>query len=322
MNSSSSIRPFKETREHSYHRRSFFHDYCSPFIYHIILKKEKKCEKFGEVIGNARISPGEPGCANIKESPLGRIIAKEIIHLPYASPIIKLHQFCVMPDHVHILLQVLYRSDKPLDFHIDGLREKIAYKYSKLQNKEITHTEIFEIGFCDKPLYDDRSLDGWYAYIRENPHRRAMIIQYPFFFQRKRNLEIGGKEYEAYGNLFLFRNPDKIAVKMSSKFSENVRKDKIKNYLDNAFSGTILVSPFIHEDEKLIRKMAEEKGSKLILIVINELGENFKPCKHEFYLCSQGNLLIISMGYPQKTGISKKICNEMNALAQLIASSC
>ena len=58
-----------------------------------------------------------------------------------------------------------------------------------------------------------------------------MRMQYPKFFQRIRKLEIGEKEYEGYGNLFLFRNPDKIAVKISSKFFRRFKKGKNKIFL-------------------------------------------------------------------------------------------
>lgn len=219
MSSSSEIRPLKETGRHSYHRRAFGHDYHKPFIYHIIMKKETGCESFGSLEGDARIRPGQPGAAGIRESKLGRIIAKAILHLPFEHPVIKLHQFCVMPDHVHILLQVLYHSDKHLDFYIDSLRERIAAKYSETIGHPVSDTMIFTQGYCDKPLYDDRSLDGLYRYIRENPHRLAMRVQYPEFFHRIRNFSIGEKEYEAYGNLFLFRNPDKTIVKISERLS-------------------------------------------------------------------------------------------------------
>ena len=101
--SSSFIAPKKETGLHSYHRRAFAHNYFAPFIYHIILKKQKSFERFGEVNGDARIEFGNPGCACIQESEIGKIIAKALIHLPYRFPILKLHQFCVMPDHVNIL---------------------------------------------------------------------------------------------------------------------------------------------------------------------------------------------------------------------------
>lgn len=115
--SSEEIKTFKETGLHSYHRRAFSHNYYAPFIYHIILKKAKNCEAFGILFGDARIRPGNPGCASVRESELGRSIAKTLLHFPYAYPAIKLLQFCIMPDHVHILLQVVYRSDKHLDYY-------------------------------------------------------------------------------------------------------------------------------------------------------------------------------------------------------------
>ena len=56
MKSAQEVLPLKESGEHSYHRRSFYHDYHNPFIYHIILKKKKDCEDFGSITGNARIA--------------------------------------------------------------------------------------------------------------------------------------------------------------------------------------------------------------------------------------------------------------------------
>ena len=196
--SKSEIIPMKESGEHSYHRRAFSQDYYAPFIYHIILKKTSDCKSFGSIEGDARIAPGNPGCARINESDLGKIIAKSLLHLPYQFPIVKLHQFCVMPDHIHILLQILFRSDKHLDFYIDRLRERIATKYSDIKGTPVSDEEIFAPGYCDKPLYDNRSLDSLFRYIRENPHRLAMRKQFPEFFRRVRNLRIGDHDCQAY----------------------------------------------------------------------------------------------------------------------------
>lgn len=317
--SSQQVKPFRQSGEHSYHRRSKHHDYYGPFIYHIILKKQKNFESFGKVKGDARIEYGNAGCAYIQESELGRIIAKAILHLPYDYPAVKIHQFCVMPDHVHILLQVLYKTQRHLDDYIDALEERIAKKYSKFLGCSIDRKVIFEEGYCDKPLYDDRSLNGWYNYIRLNPHRLAMRKQFPFFFQRVRKLKIGDKEYEAYGNLFLFRNPDKSAVKISRSFTEEEKIKKKEHWLEDAATGTVLVSPFIHKEEKAIRAEAEALGASLILITYETLSERFKPAEHDFNLCSSGRLLIISLGLAPKTELTRSICQEMNTLAEEIA---
>lgn len=317
---SSGIRPLKETGEHSYHRRAFAHNYYAPFIYHIILKKNPACEAFGHVKGDAGIRPGCEGCAYIEETALGRVIAKSIVHLPYEHRILKLLQYCVMPDHVHVLLQVRYKSYKHLDFYIDSLKQRVAAKYSKIAGRLITEDEIFEPGYCDKPLYDNRSLDGLYTYIRENPHRLAMRIQYPQFFSRARKLIIGDKEYEGYGNLFLLRNPDKEAVKISRKFTPAEKERKRHDWLAQAAEGTILVSPFISRDEKQIRAEAEALGASIILITHEAFGERFKPSAHDFELCEQGRLLIISLGLPAKTELTREHCLTMNDLALTLAT--
>lgn len=318
--SSSEIKPLKETGEHSYHRRAFSHDYYAPFIYHIIFKKAPNCKSFGFVDGDARIAPGKTGCACIKESDLGKIIAKSILHFPHQYPVIKLHQFCVMPDHVHMLLQVMFRSEKHLDTYMDILKDMITLKYSRSEGKTINREEIFERGYCDKPLYDNRSLDSLYTYIRENPHRLAMRVQYPRFFQRCRKLLIAGMEYEAYGNLFLLRNPDKTTVKVASKATD-AEKARQKNVAATlAKQGTVFVSPFISRAEKDIRTIAEKNGAKIILITHEVFGERFKPAKHDFDLCCNGHLLIISLGLPSKSPLTRTICLQMNALAQTITT--
>ena len=313
------IKSLKEGGEHSYHRRAINHDYYAPFIYHIILKKNKSCVPFGSVVGDARIAPGLPGSADIDESGLGKIIAKEIIHLPYEYPIIMLHQFKVMPDHVHILLQILFRSDKHLDFYVDTLRKKIALKYTKIYGSVKTDEDIFEYGYCDKPLYDNRSLDTLYAYIRENPHRLAMRQQFPQFFQYIRSLKIGEEEFEAYGNLFLFRNPDKEAVKISRKFTQAEKEEKSKDWITAASKGTVLVSPFISSDEKDIRSVVESLCAKIILITHEAFPDRYKPASHDFALCAEGRLLIISLGLPIGTRITYPICSRMNDLAKAIS---
>lgn len=316
---SSRIRPLKETGEHSYHRRSFSHNYFAPFIYHIILNKAEDCEPFGTLTGDARIAPGNPGCASIKETELGKTISKGILHLHYEIPVIKLLQFCVMPDHVHLLIQVLCTTDKHLDFYIDALRNRIATRYSLLRGMTINDQDIFLPGYCDKPLYDKRSLDGLFRYIRENPHRLAMRRQYPQFFRRVRELKIGERGFEAYGNLFLLRNPDKAAVKISRSFSPAEKADKRAAWVSAASKGTVLVSPFISGDEKAIRAEAEQAGAAIILITGPAFVTRYKPAQHDFDLCCRGRLLIISLGLPASTPLSRALCLEMNTLASEIA---
>lgn len=315
------IDPLCISSEHSFHRRAFCHDYFAPFIYHVILKKARHCEIFGSVIGEAKIEPGKEGCAQVRESELGRIVAKAIVHLPYEFPGIKLHQFIVMPDHVHMILQVLFRTDRDLDFYINFLMRGIAEKYSKVKGKEIPVDTIFQRGYCDKPLFDDRSLDVWYKYLKKNPHRLAVRLQHPLFFQRIKELNIDGVAYKAYGNPFLFRNPDKCAVKLSRKATLSEIAEKKAVWVSEASRGTVLVSPFIFKEEKSVREAAEAVGASIILLTYETFAERFKPAEHDFNLCTEGRLLIISLGFPYKTELTRAICQHMNALAEKIVKT-
>ena len=310
-----SEKPFKLDFKHSYTRRCHGHDYRAPFIYHIILSKAEGCQPFSAVKGDAKITPGLPGSAYVELSSLGNIIQNALKTLPKEFPIIQLYQYCIMPDHLHILLRVLKRSEMHLGFYITKLKGKIREDYSQLKEQQVTSEEIFKPNYCDKPLTRRRSLDGLFSYIRQNPHRLAMRRQYPEFFRRARKLKIGENEYEAYGNLFLFRNPDKAAVKISRSFTEEEKAKKKDYWLKEASAGTVLVSPFISKDEKAVRSETEILGSSFILITHEAFSERFKPANHDFTLCSSGRLLIISLGLPAKTKLTRDLCQRMNNMA-------
>ena len=302
-----------------YNKRAFAHNYYAPFIYHIILSKNRAFPKFGSVTGDARIPYGSPGCAEIYENEFGHIISKSIIGLPKKYPIVQIYQYKVMPDHAHILLRIKDWSEYHLDFYIKELTEFIAKNCSKIIGNSILDADIFEEGYCDKPLLLGISLHGWFNYIKLNPHRLAMRMQYPEFFQRMRKLRIGKKDYEAYGNLFFLSNPDKSTVKISRSYSELEIEKLCHNWKIEARKGVIMVSPFISSKEKEIRQMIEQENGKIILITHEIFPERFKPSAHNFELCSKGKLLILSLGYPLNTKLTREICNEMNKLAFVIA---
>lgn len=315
------MHPYKPDFAHTYTRRKRNHDYYAPCNYHIILKKSACAEAFSHIIGDASISPGLPGSANVKWSPLGRVIADLIHQFPEDFPIIAMYAYCVMPDHVHISLKVKERSKYHLGYYISHLKGRIGKAYSQKIGRLISSDDIFQPNYTDKPLYSNRSLDALRTYIRQNPHRLAMRRQYPEFFRRVRRLRIGNHEYEAYGNLFLFRNPDKSAVKISRDFTEEEKAEKRADWLEEAAKGTVLVSPFIHKEEKAIRTEAEAMDASIILITYKAFPDRYKPAEHDFALCSSGRLLIISLGEPQGTELSRELCQRMNALAEEIAKT-
>lgn len=304
----------------SYSQRKWNHDYFAPFIYHIILKKRKEAPNFGEVVGNASIAPGKLGSARIDYSKMGYAIANALRDFDKTYPEFRKEQYSIMPDHIHIILNKLERTPIHLDDYMKKLKSMVADMYKKEKEGYLSPDEIFEDGYTDKLLFRRINLKEWCNYVAHNPHRRAMILQHEEFFQKVRNLNIEGKFYEAYGNLFLFRNPDKIAVRVRRNYTEKQKEDLLNFIMDRVEEGSILISPFISKFEKKIRDCALDKGAKIIILQHEKFGEKYKPEKRKFELCSQGRLLLISMGMPKETPSSYKINTEMNELAQRIAN--
>lgn len=307
---------------HKYTRRKRGHDYRSPCIYHIIIKKIASAPNFGTLIGNPQIAPGNPGCADIANSQLGDIIEKEICNLPSFNPAIQIYQYKVMPDHVHILLRVKARLPKAIGSYIGGMKTGIRQKWNALRMQNCPTDEwetVFETNFTDKIIHPGRKLDPIFKYIRENPHRLSIRKYHPGFFQRIRDIYINGEQFEAYGNLFHLRNPFKSQVLVHSTNTEKQNEALHEEWIREIMTGGVLVSPFISPLEKEIYKEAIELGGRVIYIQKDPFRERYKPSEREFNLCCEGRLLLIvplrSFGEP----ITRPICNRMNKIAEEIA---
>lgn len=90
--------------------RAYNHDYRDRSFYHITMTKAAGIPAFGHLSGS-----------NIDRSPLGQIIAAHIWLISDLNPSLKLLQYVIMPDHVHFLVQVTGRMDKPLGSYIGML---------------------------------------------------------------------------------------------------------------------------------------------------------------------------------------------------------
>lgn len=298
----------------SYHRRMRGHDYRASGVYHIIYKKASEAPSFGELAGDCRIPPGEKGCAYVRRSELGDIIARVFFTLPEYHPEFRLLQYMVMPDHVHILLQVKSRLQKPLGSYLGALAGAVGKEW---RNRTATAYPIFLPGFTDRIINQTRSLDAVYRYVRENPHRLAVRRMFPDYFSMVRNMVLNGVTVQAYGNLHLLANPfkEQVVVHRSNSPEENARLREL--WLDTAGNDGVLVSPFISAAEKAIRVEAEALGGKIIFIRHEAFPERYKPADRDFSLCSAGRLLIISLAGDSDV-ISRQKCIAMNSFAHSI----
>lgn len=286
--------------------RAPWHDYTQRCIYMITLNKNPLMENFGILQGDYRIQTGQKGAAFISSTALGKAIKNTLRRFNSTEPNVRVLQYALMPDHLHILLFVEYPTEDTLG--------KIIARFKIEVNKAAGITGVFAKGFNDQILKSSRSLAVLYRYLRENARRLAVRRARPEFFRRVNALEIGGKTFQAYGNFQLLDCPFKEQVIVHRADSSETRLKNREQWLYTAANGGVLVSPFISPAEKEIRKEAEESEGHFILIISEPMGERYKPTGRDFELCEAGRLLIISANLPGE--LSRKNCLTMNELAE------
>lgn len=269
--------------------RARWHDYRSKCIYHITLMKDPAVESFGRIGGDWRIKPGNPGSPYLVASPTGRKVKEALKRLPEIHPALRLYQYALMPDHLHLLIAIT----SPLD---DILGRKLAI-FKVIADRFAEKERVFLKGFNDQIIGPNRKLDAIYKYLRENPYRLAVRMANPESFRRVMRLEICGKPFSAYGNLQLLSNPFKEQVVVHRADSPATRERNKERWIHCVANGGVLVSPFISKDEKAIRQIAESLGGRIILLTDTGFDERGKPGTHDFDQCMKNELLIMTPAY-------------------------
>lgn len=253
---------------------------------------------FGRVVGHLP-------CVTMERSPLGHIIERNIRAIPELCGSIRLLLYCIMPDHVHMLLFVTERTERALGSYIGMLKVRIGQEW----RSQGGDSPVFATDFHDRILRKHHSLNIVYQYIRDNPD----------FFRRVNNITLNGRQFSAFGNIQLLDNPFKSAVIVHRADSSATKAEQCEHWLHTASNGGVLVSAFISPAEKEIRNEAEKTGGKIILLTNCAFPERYKPAAHDFSLCELGRLLIIA---PEE---SMPSCREtflaLNSLAETIAKT-
>ena len=161
---------------------------------------------------------------------------------------------------------------------------------------------LFGRGYHDRIINKPGMLENIKHYMEENPLRARIREECPRLMERKLHLWISGREYAAFGNLFLQKYPIKEQVFFHRKDPETGQpSDTTEAYrqeharlLRIAGEGTVLVTPGISKGESLVVGEAIDGRLPLILVQKEPIGEYRKPAQRRFYACAAGHLLILA----------------------------
>lgn len=330
--------PFRRETIHNQHRRSYWHDYYQKGLYMITMVIEGRKRLFGTIVGHAGGRSGTDEAPHVMLSVLGRrVLEEEVAKIHRYYPMVEVWRVAIMPDHIHLLLWMRepLPEGKHLGMVVRGFKTGCSRAWWQWQDetglggeapsteaelggeapstaagvpkafplgKERQRPVLFERGYHDRIINKPGMLENIKRYMEENPLRARIREECPRLMERQLHLWIGGREYAAFGNLFLLKYPLKEQVFFHRKdpatgqpteTTEAYRRDHAR-LLRMAEEGTVLVTPGISKGESLVVSAALDARLPLILVQKEPIGEYWKPAQRRFYACAAGHLLILA----------------------------
>ena len=181
---------------------------------------------------------------------------------------------------------------------------------------------LWEQGYHDRSLASDGQLQRLIDYMRDNPRRLLMKRQNPELFQLK-TISLAGKQLHAIGNLHLLQAPHRLAVRLSRHFTADELHRRCEELLQESVQGAVLVSPFISPGERQLEQLALDASLPVMHLMNTGFPPLYKPTGQFFDACSTGRLLLLSPWeyQPQRTTLTRQMCEQLNSLAIRICDS-
>jgi REP element-mobilizing transposase RayT len=321
---------FRRETIHHQHRRSYWHDYHELGLYMLTMVIEGRQRLFGTIVGSAKGRPGSSEAPHVTLSELGRrVLEEEVPKIHRFYPMVEVWRVAIMPDHIHMLVRVNapLPQGKHLGHVVRGFKTGCSRAWWRWQDEQVgrlggetpstTAAEVaavpeaspsgnrpvlYEQGYHDRFINRPGMLENIKRYMDENPLRARIRQECPRLMERQLHLWIAGREYAAFGNLFLLKYPIKEqvffhrrdkATGQPTELTEAFHQEHAR-LLRVAEEGTVLVTPGISKGEQQVVSDALDACLPLILLQKDPIGEYWKPSQRCFYACAAGNLLILS----------------------------
>ena len=158
-------------------------------------------------------------------------------------------------------------------------------------------------------LPDARHFSAMTRYVEDNPRRAVIRRARPEFMRRCLHVVIGGRDYAAFGNLFLLRWARKVQVFCHRKAPDgrtpyertDAYRRECMEWKRMVMQGaTAIVTPGISMGERMIKDRCIERGYPLIHLQKEAIGSYWKPELRRFEACAGGALLILARGSPKR----------------------
>ena len=319
------------------------HDYYAPGVYLITLVVRNR-ERNHELLGRLN---GEVKAPAVMLTEIGKAVEEEwektpVIQQARGNDLTLVAQVC-MPDHWHGVVQVNKPMNKSLGHIIQYVKSSCTARWRKItgsvldssssqairgmseQQRQLYYTSL---PLEQQPLWDDnyddticltdangnpdaRHFSAMTRYVEDNPRRAVIRRARPEFMRRCLHVVIGGRDYAAFGNLFLLRWARKVQVFCHRKAPDgrtpyeqtDAYRRECMEWKRMVMQGaTAIVTPGISMGERMIKDRCIERGYPLIHLQKEAIGTYWKPELRRFEACAGGALLILAPWKPETIG--------------------
>lgn len=108
----------------------------------------------------------------------------------------RLHDFVIMPDHVHLLLTVDHQTT------IEKAMQLIKGRFSYRLSNEFSHKgEVWQRGFSEVQVFGEQNFEQHRRYIAENPVKAGLVREgdeYPFCLRSLARRKAAGAEAQEF----------------------------------------------------------------------------------------------------------------------------
>ena len=299
------------------HHRENGWDYKGRAIYHFTLPVEERFPLFGVIDGERAET------AFVRLNPFGRCVCQMLCGLAqfYAGKgfALKVLAQKVMPDHVHLVIQVLEPLPQSIGAVVRGFKSGCTKVYKEMygsgDNAAGVHgnaadghergADGHERGaeapmhfarifarrgsvweqnpayYHERILHAPGQLRRMIDYVKDNPRRLWIKSHHPELFRLHRRTEAAGLSFTSMGNHFLLDWPDKQVVEMSRSAANDEVQERLRKVLAAAHNGTVTYTAAISKGEQIIARTLREQGYPLVVLLNDGFPKEGSP--HERY---------------------------------------
>ena len=310
------------------HHRENGWDYRGRAVYHFTFPVEGRFPLFGTLEGESAER------AFIRLNPFGYRVYQILCGLPqfYAAKgfALKVLAQKVMPDHIHLVIQVLEPLPQSIGAVVRGFKSActMVYKQEFLscgENAAEVHSianrqgnaaalmhfaRIFanrnSIWQQDAAYYHERilhapgQLNRMINYVKDNPRRLWLKKNNPDLFRLHRHTEMCGLSFTSLGNHFLLDWHDNQTVEMPRNATVEQVQKRLQLAMAAAQNGAVTYTAAISKGEQLIARTLRKQGYPLVVLLSDGFPKDgspherfYKPGGIYFEACSKGQLLLL-----------------------------